>query len=25
LNFDRDKRLTPQEFGANFSSIVGLN
>ena len=25
LNFERDKRLTPQEFGANFSSIVGLN
>ena len=25
LSFDRDKRLSPQEFGANFSSIVGLN
>lgn len=25
LSFERDKRLTPQEFGANFSSIVGLN
>ena len=25
LSFDRDKGLTPQEFGANFSSIVGLN
>ena len=25
LDFERDKGLTPQEFGANFSSIVGLN
>lgn len=25
LSFDRDTRLMPQEFGANFSSIVGLN
>ena len=25
LSFEGDKRLKPQEFGANFSSIVGLN
>ena len=25
LDFEQDKGLTPQEFGANFSSIVGLN
>lgn len=25
LSFDRDKRLMPQEFGANFKSLVGLN